>query len=784
VTDANGNKTSYTYDKLGRRITTLDRRGGVTRTTYDAVGNVLSLTDPVGNTTTYTYDGLSRKLTEMNAQGQVRQYEYDAAGNLVLVTDRNGRQIRYDYDELNRRVAERWYVVGTLDPVQTITMAYYPGGRLQRLCDGFTTLQYEYCDTGALKRESIFVAGWPRIDLSYTTNDTLNVTSLDASIELPGGGMTTLLSNRYVYTTDTFRLDRITQSGSDTASKSVLFSYLPDAYQVTGIARYAGIEGTPPLVARSSFAYNAVNRIGSVTHKNASDDTVASYVFGYDPLQRVNSINSYRDGQAVLTYDAEGQLTGVDYSNSVLPDETYRYDLAGNRLESHRHGTGYETPDHSDNQLATNGATEFEYDAEGNVVLARNSASGAVREFTWDHRNRLVEVVDKNGAGTVVRQIKYTYDAVDRRIAVSVDENPADGVPGSVRWFVYDGGQVLLEFVDADGPDRPAAPVLDVRYLNGIGTDQVLAEDVTGAGVFWFLADHQGSVRDVIDSSGQLADHVLMDSFGNILGRSNAALYNRYAFTGREYDAETGLYYYRARYYDPDNGRFISADSAGLAAGDANLYRYVGNDPVNQNDPSGHLWIDASPMPQFQKRFITKWGLDATMVTPLNDEFLQMEKYVEAKRTQLVDFLAFHPLSPFQLYGRARDPNRWWANTKAFWKGAGVGLVHLVTDVFKELYDLGGFGLHVLGLNKEYKPISDFGSTLAAKWDADRKAATQMWANVQKKNSWMTNWMTDAAAWGTAVLFTEYGMRKDMAMAPFQAVAAFVDQNVQVWEAM
>jgi len=382
VTDANGNKTSYTYDNLGRRITTIDRRSGVTRTTYDAVGNVLSLTDPVGNTTTYTYDGLSRKLTEMNAQGQVRQFAYDAAGNLILVTDRNGRQIRYEYDELNRRVAERWFVAGALDPVQTITMTYYPGGRLQQLTDGYTTLQYEYWDTGALKRESIFVSGWPRVDLSYATNDTLNVTSLDASIELAGGGVRTLLSNRYIYTTDTFRLDRITQSGSDTASKSVLFSYLPDAYQITGIARYAGIEGTPPLVARSSFTYNAINRIGSVTHKNASDDTMASYVFGYDPLQRVKNIDSYRDGQAVLTYDAEGQLTGVDYTNSVLPDETYRYDLAGNRLESHRHGTGYETPDHSDNQLATNGATEFEYDAEGNVIVARNNASGAVREFT------------------------------------------------------------------------------------------------------------------------------------------------------------------------------------------------------------------------------------------------------------------------------------------------------------------------------------------------------------------------------------------------------------------
>jgi RHS repeat-associated protein len=84
-----------------------------------------------------------------------------------------------------------------------------------------------------------------------------------------------------------------------------------------------------------------------------------------------------------------------------------------------------------------------------------------------------------------------------------------------------------------------------------------------------------------------LINHIDYDNFGNILSQTNAAAGDRFTFTGREFDAETGLYYYRARYYDPILGRFLSQDPLGLAAGDANFYRYVGNSPLNATDPFG-----------------------------------------------------------------------------------------------------------------------------------------------------------------------------------------------------
>jgi len=98
-------------------------------------------------------------------------------------------------------------------------------------------------------------------------------------------------------------------------------------------------------------------------------------------------------------------------------------------------------------------------------------------------------------------------------------------------------------------------------------------------------------VRDIVDASGLLINTITYDSFGNVLSQINAAAGDRYLFTGREFDAETGLYYYRARYYDPATGRFVSQDPIGFDAGDANLYRYVGNAPTNATDPFGLLTV-------------------------------------------------------------------------------------------------------------------------------------------------------------------------------------------------
>jgi RHS repeat-associated protein len=118
--------------------------------------------------------------------------------------------------------------------------------------------------------------------------------------------------------------------------------------------------------------------------------------------------------------------------------------------------------------------------------------------------------------------------------------------------------------------------------------DQVLAVEQSGQ-TQWYLADHQGSVRQIVDNAGNLLNQIGYDSFGNITSQTNPSVTFRFGYTGREWDGETGQYYYRARYYDAGVGRFLSQDPIGFNAGDANLYRYVGNGPTNATDPWG-LW--------------------------------------------------------------------------------------------------------------------------------------------------------------------------------------------------
>jgi RHS repeat-associated protein len=224
----------------------------------------------------------------------------------------------------------------------------------------------------------------------------------------------------------------------------------------------------------------------------------------------------------------------------------------------------------TNNQLLADGQFTYEYDHEGNRTKRTEAATGKVTEYVWDYHNRLTGVVFKDAAGVVLKNIEYIYDVNNQRIGKKID-----GVV--TERYVLDRNQIALIF-DGQGVQKS-------RYLYGTQVDQVLAEE-SGTQVRWFLADHQGTIKDVIDNSGAVIDHITYDSFGRIVSQTNP-IDLRFAYTGREWDGETGQYYYRARYYDPADGRFISEDPIGFSGEDSNLSRYVGNSPNNFIDPNG-----------------------------------------------------------------------------------------------------------------------------------------------------------------------------------------------------
>ncbi|MDX2039483.1 MAG: RHS repeat-associated core domain-containing protein [Isosphaeraceae bacterium] len=130
---------------------------------------------------------------------------------------------------------------------------------------------------------------------------------------------------------------------------------------------------------------------------------------------------------------------------------------------------------------------------------------------------------------------------------------------------------------------------LATRYLHDPAIDALLARTSSAGDTAWYLTDRLGSVRDIANTSGTVIDHVSYDSFGNILGESNPSAGDRFKYTAREFDPTTGLQSNRARYFQAPTGRWTQPDPIGFAGGDANLYRYVGNDATNATDPTGLL---------------------------------------------------------------------------------------------------------------------------------------------------------------------------------------------------
>jgi RHS repeat-associated protein len=129
------------------------------------------------------------------------------------------------------------------------------------------------------------------------------------------------------------------------------------------------------------------------------------------------------------------------------------------------------------------------------------------------------------------------------------------------------------------------ANTLQARYTHGPGIDEPIAV-TKGSSTFFYHQDGLGTVTDLTDLAGATAKSYAYDAYGNVL-ESPGTVDQPYTYTGREFDAESGLLYYRARYYDATTGRFLQKDPIGFMGKDVNLYRYVRNNPIRINDPSG-----------------------------------------------------------------------------------------------------------------------------------------------------------------------------------------------------
>ncbi len=185
--------------------------------------------------------------------------------------------------------------------------------------------------------------------------------------------------------------------------------------------------------------------------------------------------------------------------------------------------------------------------------------------------------------------MQYEYDAYNRLVTKKLDADGNGTFEEKLHW-IYDGNQAVLQF------DGDTAADLSHRYLWGPAVDQLLADETVDNGgpedVLWPLTDWQGSVRHLVEydestSTTSIENEKFYDAYGNVTSESNSAVDTVFGWTGRFFDDDTGLQWNLNRWYDPVVGRFLSVDPIGFAAGDPNLYRYVGNGPADSVDPSG-----------------------------------------------------------------------------------------------------------------------------------------------------------------------------------------------------
>ncbi len=580
MTDPLGHVTWSEYDNLYRVVRVigedLDGTGPLTHPTtdyaYDLVDNLLSLQDSSGNQTQYAYDDLDRVFEEMveleSGTIAARQFEYDAEDNLIRRTDRNNRVIEYEYDVIYRRIEERWLDAAN-DLVNKIQFEFDEANQMLRAEDLTIGSRhtYAYDDLGRVT-QSVVNNGGPEVEF---TNAYDSQSRPVASMVALGG----VNDFRNIFTYDgvnrLIRLDQDSQAGgSEVADKRVDFGYFADD-QLSLISRYKhGDGGVSNVVLQSAYSYDGIGRLNNLIHSSPAD-TISDYDWTYDAASRITQLANSVDGLSSFRYDNTNQLTGA--THAARSDEAYDHDEDGNRINA-----GYSTGLH--NRLTTDETYLYDYDAEGNRTKRTNIATGAVTRYFWDYRNRLVSVTEQpSDGGAVTHRVEHRYDVFNRWISKTVDaDGDGTGVSAATR-YEYNGNQVVLA-IDEFGS-------VTNRYLWVPGVDVLLADEQVGNQVYWTASDHLGSVRDVIDSNGNVANHIIYDAFGNIVSETVQAVDVLVGFTGRPWDEATGLQNNLHRWLDPTAGRWLNEDPVAFQAGDTNLYRYVGNNSTNLTDPEG-----------------------------------------------------------------------------------------------------------------------------------------------------------------------------------------------------
>lgn len=529
-TDTANRDTLYVYDDQTLKITITNAELEATELLYNQRLQTTEVKDAINQVYTFAYDPLGRILSETRA-GQSMSFSYDAVGNRKTRTDGLGRLTSYTYDNLNRLTMIEYGATALQQ--SPVTFGYDDISRLTSAVNEVGTVTFAYDNRNRMTSTTDVFGHIIKYEFEKTPTVNQRRIKLDGS-----------LYAIYNYD-DADRLQNIVNAADNTMIGYTYFD--DDAVQTR----------TYPNGVSTLYAYDNMRRLTRLTDTGPAG-TLFDRQYAYNTANQIEQIIEPALTR-IFAYDSIDRLRTVSNGGS---GESYIYDHVGNRTSSHFSSAyGYQTGFF--NRLTSSQTATYNYDANGNIV-SKSEGSNFWR-YAFDNENRMYS------ASTRRQAVKYSYDALGRRVSRNL------GFGQESSKFTYDGQDVLLD--DNAGTHT--------RYLNGEGIDNKLRQ-TTGSATSYFLGDHLGSTNGLANSTGNLTALNTYDSFGR---SSNPTFPSRYQFTGREYDAFTGLQFSRARWYDSNLGRFVSEDPIGLEGG-INQYGYVSNNPLNATDPFGMYEID------------------------------------------------------------------------------------------------------------------------------------------------------------------------------------------------
>jgi RHS repeat-associated protein len=622
VTDALNHATRYEYNTSGDLTKITDALLNETRFGVDGAGRMISMVDALNHTTRNAYNGIDRVTRVTDARSQQTNFAYDAAGRLDSITGPRGFVVEsYGYDAGDRMTSRR-------DAKSRQTLYDYDtSGRLERTTTrrgAVMTYAYDGNDriVSATRPEGV-------------TRFSYDVVGRITEVADPSGTIT------YAYDA----VDRLVRETQAIGGVTHVVEYGYDALDRRTSRTLVGVADEV-----TNYGYDAANRLTSITYRGQST------TLEYDAAGRLVSKVLPNGIRQRFTYDDANRLLSIEYRNpddSLIDAISYGYDAAGRRVTETR-GTAaladsaftatYDEADRmSSVTLMPSGETFLlSYDDNGNLASKLATGNPAIQTFyTWDSRNRLTGIA---GPGI---SASFEYDPLSRRAARTVN--------GTTTRYVYDGAQAFGEVTNG----------AQVGQLTGLGLDEAIARHAS-QGARIFLTDALNSVFAQTREDRSLQNYYSYSPYGEVsaLGPDEG---NSIQYTARENDL-TGLYYYRARYYDPVLKRFISEDPLGVAGGDLNLAAYVRGNPISLTDPTGEVapifLIGLGAAYGFYKAMDWWATLDAAARARA-----QAQQAQEALNAQLAACLSFPQGGACQTLPQARE---YWLRCVARTAGAGA----------------------------------------------------------------------------------------------------------------